>query len=66
MRLVTAGWLEGYYYRPRVDKEVLAEHAEGLIGFSGCLAGEVCSALKIGNMAEAERVAGDLPRHLRP
>jgi DNA polymerase-3 subunit alpha len=34
MRLVTAGWLEGYYYRPRVDKEVLAEHAEGLIGFS--------------------------------
>ncbi|MEX2554002.1 MAG: DNA polymerase III subunit alpha [Actinomycetota bacterium] len=58
MRLVTTGWLEGYYYRPRVDKEALAEHAEGLIGFSGCLAGEVCSALKIGNMAEAERVAG--------
>ncbi|MGH2786230.1 MAG: DNA polymerase III subunit alpha, partial [Actinomycetota bacterium] len=58
MRLVTTGWLEGYYYRPRVDKESLAEHAEGLIGFSGCLAGEVCTALKMGDDAEAARVAG--------
>ena len=58
MKLVTTGWLEGYYYRPRVDKESLAAHAEGLIGFSGCLAGEVCSALKVGDDAEAGRVAG--------
>jgi DNA polymerase-3 subunit alpha len=59
MRLVTAGWLEGYYYRPRVDKEILAEHARGLIGFSGCLASEVCTALKAGDVAGALRVAGE-------
>ena len=59
MKLVTSGWLEGYYYRPRVDKEALAQHAEGLIGFSGCLAGEVCTALKAGGDAEAARVAGE-------
>ena len=58
MKLVTTGWLEGYYYRPRVDKESLARHAEGLIGFSGCLAGEVCSALKVGDDAEAAKAAG--------
>ncbi len=57
MKLVSAGWLDGYYYRPRVDKEILAEHARGLIGFSGCLAGEVCTALKTGQPAEAERAA---------
>lgn len=39
MRLSTAGFLEGYYYRPRVDKELLASHAEGLIGTSTCLGG---------------------------
>jgi len=57
MRLVTMGWLDGYYYRPRVDKEILAEHAGGLIGFSGCLAGEVCTALKTGQTADATRAA---------
>ena len=37
MRLSTAGFLEGYYYRPRIDRELLARHAEGLIGTSTCL-----------------------------
>ena len=41
MRLVTKANLEGFYYRPRIDKEMLAAHAEGLIGLSGCLKGEV-------------------------
>jgi DNA polymerase III subunit alpha len=59
MRLVTAGWLDGYYYRPRVDKEILAQHAAGLIGFSGCLAGEVCTALKTGQPGEALRAASE-------
>jgi DNA polymerase III subunit alpha len=59
MKLVTSGWLDGYYYRPRVDKEILAQHAEGLIGFSGCLAGEVCTALKTGQPAEAQRAAAE-------
>ncbi|MCX6843549.1 MAG: DNA polymerase III subunit alpha, partial [candidate division WOR-3 bacterium] len=41
MKLTTRAYLEGFYYRPRIDKELLAEHAEGLIGLSGCLKGEV-------------------------
>ncbi|MFA6357328.1 MAG: DNA polymerase III subunit alpha [Candidatus Omnitrophota bacterium] len=41
MKLVSIGYLEGFYYRPRIDKEVLAQHAKGLIGSSACLKGEV-------------------------
>lgn len=42
MKLVTIGHLEGFYYRPRVDKEVLQQYSNGLIAMSGCLKGEVC------------------------
>jgi DNA polymerase-3 subunit alpha len=45
MKLVTHGYLEGFYYRPRVDKELLKEHSEGLICSSGCLKGEVTEKL---------------------
>ncbi len=41
IKLVSIGYLEGFYYRPRVDKEVLSQHAQGLIGLSACLKGEV-------------------------
>jgi DNA polymerase III subunit alpha len=41
IRLVTAGHLEGYYYKPRIDKELLAARKEGLMAFSGCLASEI-------------------------
>jgi len=41
IKLVSIGYLEGFYYRPRVDKEVLSLHAQGLIGLSACLKGEV-------------------------
>src|SRR3990167_786611 len=41
MKLVSIGYLEGFYYRPRIDKEVLAQRSKGLIGLSGCLHGEV-------------------------
>src|SRR5207245_3817935 len=40
LRLVTDAHLEGFYHRPRIDKELLAEHGAGLIGLSGCLASE--------------------------
>jgi DNA polymerase-3 subunit alpha len=40
-KLVTAGHIEGYYYKPRIDKELLAAHKDGLIALSGCLASEV-------------------------
>jgi DNA polymerase III subunit alpha len=41
IRLATAAHLEGYYYKPRIDKELLAAHREGLLALSGCLAGEI-------------------------
>jgi len=41
IRLTTAAHLEGYYYKPRIDKEILAAHKEGLIAMSGCLASEI-------------------------
>ena len=39
VKLVTAAHLEGFYYKPRVDKELLAKHSRGLIALSGCLKG---------------------------
>src|SRR5947207_11392104 len=41
IKLATAAHLEGYYYKPRIDKELLAQHKEGLIALSGCLASEI-------------------------
>jgi DNA polymerase-3 subunit alpha len=41
MKLVSIGWLEGHYYKPRIDKEVLEKHYEGLIVSSACLGGEI-------------------------
>jgi len=57
LRLVSDGHLEGFYHRPRIDKELLARHAEGLIGLSGCLAGEVCRNLLAGQERKAEEAA---------
>ena len=48
VKLVSMGYTEGFYYRPRIDKEILAQHSEGLIGLSGCLAGEVAGYLQNG------------------
>ncbi len=56
-RLVTAGWTEGFYYKPRIDKEILREHAQGLIGLSACLKGEVPRALQRGDVEGARRLA---------
>jgi DNA polymerase-3 subunit alpha len=56
IRLSSLGFLEGYYYKPRVDWELLQQHGQGLIALSGCLSGRVCKALEEsrGNDAEAE------------
>jgi DNA polymerase III subunit alpha len=45
IKLVSAGYTEGFYYKPRIDKELLAQHAAGLIGLSSCLKGEVAEGL---------------------
>ena len=57
LRLVTDAHLEGFYHRPRIDKELLAERAEGLIGLSGCLASEVSQLLLGGQDAKAADAA---------
>ena len=54
IRLASAGYLEGYYYKPRVDWDLLAAHAKGLVALSGCLSGRVCRALEQGQPREAE------------
>ncbi len=41
LKLVSSGFTEGYYYKPRIDKEILARHSEGIIALSACLAGEI-------------------------
>ena len=45
VKLVSAAHLDGMYYKPRIDRELLARHAEGLVGLSGCLKGEVAQAI---------------------
>ncbi|MCL2389809.1 MAG: DNA polymerase III subunit alpha [Endomicrobia bacterium] len=57
MRIVSIGFTEGFYYKPRVDKEVLRKYSEGIIAMSGCLAGEVAANLLKGNAEKAETAA---------
>ncbi len=59
MKLSSLAYTEGFYYRPRIDKELLAQHGEGLIGTSACLGGEIAQLLLADRRADAERVAGE-------
>lgn len=58
-KLVSRGFTEGFYYKPRVDKELLRENHEGIIALTACLGGEVQARLLSGNLDAAERVARD-------
>jgi DNA polymerase-3 subunit alpha len=57
MKLVTIAHLEGFYYKPRIDKEILRKYSEGLIGLSACIEGEIPSMVLSGKMDEAEKSA---------
>ena len=57
LKLVTFSNLEGFYYKPRIDKELLEKHHEGLICLSACISGEVGRFIKNGNEEEAEKTA---------
>jgi DNA polymerase-3 subunit alpha len=59
IKLSSLGFLEGYYYKPRVDWELLERHKDGLIALSGCLSGRVCKALEENRLTDAE---GELDR----
>ncbi|HVN30818.1 MAG TPA: DNA polymerase III subunit alpha [Thermoanaerobaculaceae bacterium] len=66
MHLVTTAYLDGFYHRPRIDKELLAEHAEGLIGLSSCLSGEVAARLLGGDAKGAQQAAEEYREILGP
>ncbi len=53
-KLISKAWIDGYYYRPRVDKELLEKHREGLIACSACLGGEISKKADADQMKEAE------------
>lgn len=59
IKLISSAFLDGFYYHPRIDKEILSQHAEGLICTSACLKGEVAGHLMNGNYNAALKAADD-------
>jgi DNA polymerase-3 subunit alpha len=59
-RLASRSSLEGYFYKPRADRELLAEHATGLIATTGCPSGEIQTRLRLGDYAAARTAAAEL------
>src|ERR1700740_1253406 len=59
VKLVSAAHLEGFHYKPRIDKELLAKHSAGLIGMSACLKGEINVAIQAGDLKKAHKSAAE-------
>ncbi len=57
VRLISEAWTDGFYSKPRVDRELLQKYHEGLIALSACLAGEIPCALRDGRYGDAKRIA---------
>jgi DNA polymerase III subunit alpha len=57
IKLVSSGYTEGFYYKPRIDKDLLAAHSQGLIGLSSCLKGEVATGIRTEQTARAMQAA---------
>ena len=66
IKLVSAGYTEGFYYKPRIDKDLLAQHAAGLIGLSSCLKGEVATGLRRDQAERARDAAASFRDILGP
>ena len=66
IKLASIGYLEGFYYKPRVDKEALREHAEGLICATACLGGEIPQKLIAGDYAAARRAGEEYAKIFGP
>ncbi len=62
IKLVSAGFTEGFYYKPRIDYALLAKHSEGLIGLSACIGGDIQSKLLEGDLDGAEQMALQMKR----
>ncbi len=57
IKLVSAGYTDGFYYKPRIDKDLLAQHSRGLIGLSSCLKGEVATGIRTEQTSRALQAA---------
>jgi DNA polymerase III subunit alpha len=66
IKLVSAGYTEGFYYKPRIDKHLLSQHAKGLIGLSSCLKGEVATGIRTEQVERARKAAGTYGEILGP
>ena len=66
VKLATIGYREGYYYRPRIDKDVLSEHCDGLIGLSGCLGSETSEMLQDDRVEDALEVVDHYRQTFEP
>jgi DNA polymerase-3 subunit alpha len=66
IKLSSIGFLEGYYRRPRIDKEVLEQHRDGLVGLAACLSGEIALYLRQGNYEAAKASAAWFARTFGP
>jgi DNA polymerase-3 subunit alpha len=64
--LNSMGYLEGFYYNPRIDKQILRDHSEGLIGLSACLGGEIAQTLEKHGVAAAEDTAKEYASMFAP
>src|SRR6476661_5775089 len=64
--LNSMGYLEGFYYNPRIDKQILREHSDGLIGLSACLGGEIAQTLEKNGVAAAEETAKEYASMFAP
>ncbi|MBC7977421.1 MAG: DNA polymerase III subunit alpha [Myxococcales bacterium] len=64
--LNSKGYLEGFYYNPRIDKQILRDHSEGLIGMSACLGGEIAQTLEKHGVAAAEETAKEYASMFAP
>src|SRR5215212_1755660 len=59
VKLISTAHLDGFHYKPRIDKQLLARHSSGLIGLSGCLASEVNSAIQSNRLEQAKQSAAE-------
>jgi DNA polymerase-3 subunit alpha len=66
IQLITSAHLEGFYYRPRIDKEILAQHSKGLIGLTACLKGEVAQNINAGQLQRARDVIDEFRNIFEP
>jgi len=65
-RIITESHLDGYYYKPRMDRELLSKYSEGIVGMSACLGGEVAKSLEVDDFENARRIVGEYRDILGP